>query len=164
MQQHILIYHILNDCAVTCFKDHYFTFRKQNDILRVKISQLQNNIHLDSKSMVQQPRYYNIHQCDTSFILVISHKLTTIWFSSSDTQSVSRNVTLLRGYCLRRKDVFQDFVVLLKWDNCNLQFVRKFNQNEKCAARESDPDLLRGKQAFYHQTSGAYQIYLDYFC
>ncbi|CAL6059128.1 Hypothetical_protein [Hexamita inflata] len=28
-----------------------------------------------------------------------------------------------------------------------------------CAARESDPDLLRGKQAFYHQTSGAYQIY-----
>ncbi|CAL6114379.1 Hypothetical_protein [Hexamita inflata] len=30
-----------------------------------------------------------------------------------------------------------------------------------CAARESDPDLLRGKQAFYHQTSGAYWIYAE---
>ncbi|CAL6037906.1 Diphthamide_biosynthesis protein [Hexamita inflata] len=31
-----------------------------------------------------------------------------------------------------------------------------------CAARESDPDLLRGKQAFYHQTSGAHKIQLDF--
>ncbi|CAL6116422.1 Hypothetical_protein [Hexamita inflata] len=87
------------------------------------------------QSTVQQPRYYNIHQCDTLFILVISHKLTTIWFCSSDTQSVSQNVTLLHGYFLRRRDVFQDFEMLLKWDKLQLT-ICKFESSikkKKCA-------------------------------